>query len=189
MKRLVIFDLDGTLMNTFSPEIGRPMWEKHYNKPFPHIGWWGRKESLDTEAFDIKPFPNVLSQLEREKNIPDTSVIILTSRMEKLRSEVENVLNLNNIVVDDIILKKGRESKGDVILKIKKYNPELKEIIVYDDFMEKDARKIAEYTNINDQLPDDVEYTLYFVDNDKISLLESNDVLLKMVHEEFGKLN
>lgn len=188
MKRLICFDFDGTLINTFNPEIGKPMWQDHYNKPYPHLGWWGRKESLDTDVFNIKPFPNVLAQLEKERATPDTIVIILTSRMEKLRPEVENILNLNNIVVDEVILKSGGEGKGDVILKIENYNQDLEEIVVYDDFMNKDPRKIAEYTKINNLLTDNVEYTLYFVDNDSISLLESNNKVLNIIQEEIKKI-
>lgn len=112
MKRLVVFDIDGTLLDTYSPEIGKLMWEKYYNKNFPYKGWWGRKESLDTDVFNIKPFPNVLAQLRKEQATPDTSVIILSSRMEKLRPEIEKILNINNIVVDDIILKYGSADKG-----------------------------------------------------------------------------
>ena len=186
MKRLIIFDLDGTIINTFGPEEGKPMWEKYYNEIFPYKGWWSRKESLDTDVFDIKPFPNVLAQLEKEKATPDTSVIILTSRMEKLRPEVENILKLNNIVVDDVILKHGNEGKGDIILKIENYNQDLKEIVVYDDFMDKNPEKIAEYTKIKDKLSDDVQYHIFYVENGKISLLESSNILLKMIHEELG---
>ena len=186
MKRLIIFDFDGTLINTFSPEDGKLMWEEYYNKIFPYKGWWGRKESLDTNVFDIKPFPNVLAQLEKEKATPDTSVIILTSRMEKLRPEVENILKLNNIVVDDVILKHGNEGKGDIILKIENYNQDLKEIVIYDDFMDKNPEKIAEYTKIKDKLSDGVQYHIFYVEDDKISLLESSNILLKMIHEELG---
>lgn len=188
MRRLVIFDFDGTLIDSPEKEIGMKTWEEKTGQPYPHVGWWGRKESLDTNIFDIKPFPNVLAELENEKNIPDTSVVILTSRMEKLRPEVENILNLNNIVVDDVLLKRGGEGKGDVIMNILRYNPDLKEIIVYDDFMDKNPKKVAEYTKINDELPDDVEYTLYFVDKDRIGLLESTNIIRRMVYEELGKL-
>jgi hypothetical protein len=118
MKRLTVFDFDATLINTFSPEEGKPMWEKFYGKPYPHKGWWGRKESLDTNVFDIKPFPNILSILRKDMADPDTTTIILTSRLEKLRPELENILKLNNINVDELITKKGREDKGDIILKI-----------------------------------------------------------------------
>jgi len=188
MKRLAVFDFDGTLINSPDKENGMRLWKEKNGEPYPHRGWWGRPESLDTTLFNIKPFPNVLAQLIKEKNTPDTSVIILTSRMEKLRSEVENVLDLNGIVVDDVILKKGNEGKGDIILKIENYNPDLKEIVVYDDFMDRNAEKIAEYTKIKDQLLPDVNYTLYFVDNGNISLLESSNILLKMIHEELGSV-
>ena len=195
-KRLIIFDLDGTLCDTPEPNTGKKLWEKHYNKPFPHKGWWGRKESLDTDVFDIKPFPNVLKQLEKEKKRPDTKVIILTSRMEKLRPEVEKILALNKIVVDEVILKRGNEDKGDVILKIENYNQDLKEIIVYDDYTDKNAEKIAEYTKIQDKLSDDVKYELNFVDDDEISPLvtegsisfESTSKLLDIINEEITKI-
>ena len=188
MRRLAIFDFDGTLIDSPDKENGMRLWKEKNGQPYPHKGWWGRKESLDTTLFDIKPFPHVLAQLEAEKAVPDTKVIILTSRMEKLRPEVENVLNLNNIVVDDVILKHGNEGKGDVILKIENYNQDLKEIVVYDDFMDRNPEKIAEYTKIKDQLSPDVEYTLYFVNNDSISLLESTNTLLKMIHEVMEQL-
>jgi hypothetical protein len=186
MKRLAVFDFDGTLMNSPEKEVGIPQWEKVKGQPYPYKGWWGRRESLDTEVFDIKPFPLVLAQLEKEKATPDTQVIILTSRMEKLRSEVEKILDANGIVVDDVILKRGNEDKGDIILKIEKYNQDLKEIVVYDDFADRDAGKIAEYTKIKDLLKPDVQYTIYYVNNDSISLLESSNSLLKIINEEIN---
>lgn len=196
MKRLAVFDFDGTLMNSPEKEIGISQWEKVKGQPYPYKGWWGRRESLDTDVFDIKPFSQVLSQLEKERATPDTQVIILTSRMEKLRPEVEKILNMNNIVVDDIILKRGNEDKGDILLNIQKYNPDLMEIVVYDDYTNRDAGKIAEYTKIKDQLPPDVNYVLYYVDNNRISLLEgsgsvsfeSTNKLLKIINEEINNL-
>lgn len=188
MKRLICFDMDGTLLNTFSPEEGKPMWEKHYNKIFPYKGWWGRRESLDTDVFDIKPFPKILAQLKKDQATPDTYVIILTSRMEKLRPEVENILNLNNIVVDDVILKRGGEDKGDIILRIENYNDDLQEIIVYDDFMNGNSEKIAEYRKIENLLSDNIQYHLYIVNNDRISLLESTDILKTIINEEIQKI-
>ncbi len=119
MKRLCVIDFDGTLIDSPELETGKLAWEKHYNKKFPYKGWWGRKESLDTDIFDIKAFPSVVAQLNREKNIPDTKVLFWQQEGKRLRSEVENVLKLNGIVVDDVILKRGNEGKGDVILKSK----------------------------------------------------------------------
>jgi len=184
IKRLCIMDFDGTIMNTPEPEEGKRQWEEKMGQPYPHNGWWGRPESLDTTVFDIKPFPNVLAQLEKEKATPDTKVIILTSRMEKLRHELEKVLSLNNVIVDEVILKRGNEDKGDIILKIEKYNQDLKEIVVYDDFAGGMQNKIAEYTKIKDKLSPDVQYDIYYVNNDRISLMETSNILLRMINEE-----
>ena len=196
MKRLAVFDFDGTLIDSPEKEEGKKIWAQKTGQPHQYKGWWGRKESLDTSVFDIKTFPSVVAQLDKEKNTPDTDVIILTSRMEKLRPEVQKILDDNDIVVDDLILKRGREGKGDIILKIENYNQDLEEIVVYDDFMNKDAGKIAEYTKIQDQLSDDVRYDLYLVNKGKISLLEGDGVvnfestskLLDIIQEEIIKI-
>lgn len=188
MKRLVVFDFDGTLFNSPEKESGKKIWKEKTGKDYPHVGWWGRKESLDTDVFDIKPFPNVLNKLEKEKDIPDTQVIILTSRMEKLRSEIEKILDNNNIIVDDVLLKKGGKGKGEVILKIADYNPDLEEIIVYDDYMNKNEEKIAEYIDIKDKLSNNIKYKLLLVDNDKITKLEeSKKKISEIINEEIIK--
>jgi len=194
MKRLVIFDFDGTLIDSPEKESGKIEWEEKTGQPYPYDGWWGRKESLDTTVFDIKAFPTIKKQFEQEKATPDTEVVILTARMEKLRPFIEEILQNNKIVADDVILKRGGESKGDVIMNIVKYNPDLKEIVVYDDFMKKDAAKIAEYTKIQDDLPEDIHYHLFYVDDGKISLLEGAGIvsfestrkLLDLIQEEIN---
>ncbi len=184
MKRLAIYDFDGTLIDSPEPDPGKQIWKEKTGEEYPHKGWWGRKESLDTDVFEIKPFPTILAKLKADMADPDTSTIILTSRMEKLRPQLENIMSLNGIVVDDLILKKGNETKGDVILNIDRYNEDLEEIVVYDDFANMDERKIAEYTNIKDKLSDGVQYHIFRVDSGETFLMESTNNLLKMIHEE-----
>jgi len=188
MKRLAVYDFDGTLMNSPEKEEGIPQWEKVRGEKYPYKGWWGRPESLDTNVFDIKSFPSILNQFNKDKGNPDTVVVILTSRMEKLRPQVENVLKLNGIEPDELILKKGAEDKGDIILRIENYNQDLKEINVYDDFAGGMQDKIAEYTKIKDKLSSDVQYNIYYVDNDRISLMESTNKILEIIQEEINNL-
>lgn len=188
MKRLAVYDFDGTLIDSPEPETGKPQWEKVKGEPYSHKGWWGRKESLDTEVFDIKPFPNILAKLQADMADPETSTIILTSRMEKLRPQLENILKLNGITVDELITKRGGEDKGDVILKIENYNQDLEEIVVYDDFAGKRPEKIAEYTKIKDLLLPKVQYHIFYVENDTTQLMESTNILMKMIHEEIINL-
>ena len=94
MKRLAVYDFDGTLIDSPEPEVGKKQWEEKMGQPYPHVGWWGRRESLDTDVFDIKPFPNILAKLQANMADPSTTTIILTSRMEKLRPQLENILRL-----------------------------------------------------------------------------------------------
>ena len=188
MKRLAVYDFDGTLIDSPEPLEGKKQWEEKMGQPYPHVGWWGRKESLDTDIFDIKPFPNILAKLQNDMADPDTTTIILTSRMEKLRPQLENILKLNGLTVDELITKRGREDKGDVILRIENYNQDLKEIVVYDDFAGKKENKIAEYTKIKNKLSDGVQYHIFYVENGGIQLMESSNIILKMIHEEINKL-
>lgn len=187
MKRLAIYDFDGTLIDT-PEEEGKKQWEEAKGMPYPHQGWWGRKESLDTDVFEIKPFPDILSKLNSDLN-SNTHVIILTSRREKLRNEVENILNLNGIVVDDVILKRGNESKGDVILRIAKYNPDLEYVVVYDDFANDTPRKIKEFTDIKDELVSKgIEYNIIRVVDGRVSnMVESTNILNFMIQDEVLK--
>lgn len=188
MNRLVAYDFDGTLIDSPEPNPGKDVWLKKKGEPYPHQGWWGRKESLDTEVFDIKPFPNILKKLRDDVAAPNTHVIILTSRREKLRPQMENVLKLNNIHVDEVIMKRGNEGKGEVLLNYLKNNPKLKEIVLYDDFAGGVEDKIKEATVIRDQIPEDVDYHIYNIVNGKLDrMLESTNILKFMISDEVLK--
>ena len=52
MEFLVVFDFDATLIKTTLPDVGKGMWSSHHGIEYPHVGWWGRKESLDSDVFD-----------------------------------------------------------------------------------------------------------------------------------------
>jgi hypothetical protein len=190
MKKLCVMDFDGCLMNTPSPEEGKPMWSEKKGIPYPYAGWWGRAESLDTEVFDIKPFPNIHMQLKKDVVNPNAHVIILTSRLEKLRPQVEEILSNNGIVVDDVVLKRGNETKGDVILSYLKRMPDLIKIDIYDDFAGGEEKKIREFTDIKDRIPDGIEYNIYYVEEhgDSFELMESSNNILNIIQEELRNL-
>ena len=189
MKKLAVYDFDGTLMNT-PEEEGKEQWSRVKGMPYPHVGWWGRAESLDDEIFDIRPFPNIHSQLKKDVVNPNTYVIILTSRREKLRPQVEKILDDNGIAVDDVILKRGNETKGEVILSHLRRMPDLKKIDIYDDFAGGEERKIREFTDIKDQIPDNIEYNIYYVEDrgDTFHLMESTNNVLNIIYEELRNL-
>lgn len=188
-KRLCCYDFDATLIASPEKEEGMQQWSKVKGVPYPHIGWWGRAESLDTEVFDIKPFPEILKRLNADKNANDTHVIILTSRLEKLRPMLEKVLNINGIEVDEVVMKKGAEDKGDVILRYVEANPDLEYVVAYDDFAGGKEDKIREYTKIKDELEEKgIQYNVVRVNDGRVgAMVESTNILFHMIHEEILK--
>jgi hypothetical protein len=185
--KLCCYDFDGTLMDTPEPEWGKPMWKEKTGEEYPHKGWWGRRESLNTDVFEINPFPSILSLLKKDMSDPETMTIILTSRLERLRPQVENIMRLNNIHVDDLIMKRGEADKGDEIMKLVQQNPELEHIVVYDDFAGAKENKLAEYTKIENQLPENVQYDIFYVDEGNTTLVESTNPVLSIIREEIIK--
>jgi hypothetical protein len=186
MKRLAVFDFDGTLINSPEKESGKIEWSEKTGQPYPYQGWWGRPESLDLNVFDIKPFPSVLHQLKKEIVLPNTYVIILTSRMEKLRPQVEAVLNKNNIKVDRVDMKRAEGDKGKKVLRYVQQMPDLKVINVYED---RDT-DIASYEAIRNQIPEGIEFNIYIANKGTLALTESSRShnLLCIIQEELKKI-
>ena len=133
IKRLIAFDMDGCLINSPMPDTGKKIWKEKTGNDYPFLGWWGRKESLDLNVFDIKPFTSMYQQYKKEKSTPNTYVIVLTSRMEKLRPEVQAILDANNIYVDKLDMKYNGLTKGERVLEYINNFPDLVEVSVFDD--------------------------------------------------------
>lgn len=119
ITKIAIFDFDGTLMNTPQAEEGKKQWEIKTGKPYPHIGWWGRQESLDTDVFNIKPIVSTILDYNIEIDDPNTLVIMLTGRLPKQAPQVENILNDYNIVFDEYHYKEDGDTLKSKINTIK----------------------------------------------------------------------
>jgi hypothetical protein len=182
IMRLQVFDFDGTLMQTISPETGKGDWKRIKNKKYEPKGWWASPISLDLDVFNIKPFKSVLAQLKKEKATPKTYVIILTSRLESLRPEVQEVLDKNNIQVDKLDMKYSEETKGEKILEYINQFPYLREISVYDDR----AVDIDSYKSIINKIPRRIIFNIYLANHGNLSLTESK--LIKIINEEIKKI-
>lgn len=191
IKRLVAFDMDGTLINTPKQSEGKKQWKKVKGKEYPRVGWWGRKESLDLDVFDIKPYPLIYKQLLKEQSTPDTHVIVLTSRRKELRPEVQAILDKNNIHVDGLEMHGDDDlpDKGAKILRFSRYMPDLEEISVYDDR----NTDIESYKGIIDELPENITFNIYVAKDGNFSLLgnqsKSVETVINEVILEFGKIN
>jgi hypothetical protein len=51
ITRIAIFDFDGTMIDTDTPNSGKPLWKKEFGFEWPFTGWWGRPESLDSRIY------------------------------------------------------------------------------------------------------------------------------------------
>jgi hypothetical protein len=136
ITKLGVYDFDGTLMNTPLPEYGMTEWFKKTGTSYPHKGWWGRKESLNLDVFNIKPINRVENAFRNDHLSPDVSTILLTNRQHKLLPEVMLLLNKYNITFDHYLLKKGDVEKGERLINILSQFPDLKEIELWDDNFE-----------------------------------------------------
>lgn len=185
IKILHAIDFDGTLCNSPEPEEGKVTWEDVTGEEYPHIGWWGRKESLDTDVFEINMFDDIVNIVRREELNEDSYVFVLTNRIEKLKPEVQNILNLNGVRVDFVDTKRNGKNKGERILEYLETFPDLEEINVYDDR----PKEIDSFKSVIDKMPSNVTFNIYLANKGNLTLIGSNNKneLSSIIKEEIIK--
>jgi len=112
ITKISIFDFDGTLMRTPHPEEGKKEWETFHNEDYPHIGWWSKPESLDDAVFNIEPIESTVDDYIKEKENPNTIVIMLTGRLPHHHDQIVELLLLHNIVFDEYHYKETGDTLG-----------------------------------------------------------------------------
>lgn len=107
IKKLTIWDFDGTLVDTPLPEEGKKIYKQKTGKDWPHAGWWGQPLSLDTSIFDMPTVPSVIADYEKEKTNPSTMTVMLTGRMVKLGDLVRKILADKHLTFDEYHFNRG----------------------------------------------------------------------------------
>ncbi len=158
ITRIAIFDFDGTLIDTDTPESGKALWQKEFGFEWPFKGWWGRPESLDSRIFfqkdpklmpgvkekglsknifDNNPISKTLTAYKEQSSRPDTLTILLTGRHSGVGQLVTDILNDKGIKFDDYIYKTGNldtaDFKVEVLNKLVDKNPMVKEMEIWED--------------------------------------------------------
>lgn len=137
--KLVIFDFDGTLVDTPLPEDGRHIFEKKTGKPWKHEGWWAKEETLDLNIFDIPTIPMVIEAYDREVLNENSHMVMLTGRLAKRETLVENVMKVlehHNLKFDEYHFNNGGKtevSKYKTLLEILNKNQSITEIEMFED--------------------------------------------------------
>jgi hypothetical protein len=136
ITKLAIFDFDGTLVDTELPETGKLIWLEKTGKVWPHVGWWGKGDSLDTEIFDNKLIKSVKEAYDIVKTEPETLNVMLTGRRLVLAKEVNKILKLHDLVFDEHHFNTGGATevcKMRTIEKLLKNYPDVEEISIWED--------------------------------------------------------
>lgn len=115
---LNFFDFDGSLIDSPVPDPGKTKWAEHHGKTYPHLGWWGKEESLDMNVFDIKPKDVAHEAYLHHSKEPTTHNYILTSRIPRLKDKLKAILDANDIKMKEILCAKGSLNKGQRIVEI-----------------------------------------------------------------------
>ena len=190
IKRLHAFDMDATLLDSPMPEPGKEIWKKKKGVEYPHLGWWGKLESLDPEVFDIKLFDKVASLMREYSSDPESYVMILTNRLPKFESRISEILAENGIRVDRIDTKRDYKNKGQRLLYYINYftissaSSELEEVNVFED----DDKNISELLQIRDQIDNAIDFNVYKADSGNLTLVTTSNKLVEIVNQELAKL-
>ena len=137
--KLKVFDFDGTLVDTPLPEEGKKLYKRKTGEEWPHIGWWGKPESLDMSIFDMPVVKSVIDDYEKVKEDEDAMIIMATGRRTALASLVKQILDIKGLEFDEYHYNTGGATevvKMRTIERILAKNPKIKDIEIWDDRLE-----------------------------------------------------
>ena len=123
-------------MDTPLPEEGKREWKEKTGSPYPHRGWWSKRESLDTEVFNIQPIKSTIRDYVIENDVPNTYMVMLTGRLPNQKDQVENILHSYDIVFDEYHYKDDGDtlkSKLNTIVSLLNRFPNVELIEMYED--------------------------------------------------------
>jgi len=134
--KLSVFDFDGTLVNTPTPnDENKAIWKEKTGEEW-RGGWFGNRDSLRMDVFDMPTIPGVISDYKREAADPNSLVIMLTGRIPQVSEYVEAVLNDKGLKFDDYLYNDGGDTEKVKVRHMEmilKYNPDIREIELWDD--------------------------------------------------------
>lgn len=139
IKKIAVFDFDQTIAYTPLPEEGKVEYKNKTGKDWSYSGWWGKKESLDDDIFDIGVNKKVVEDYKENSGNDKILVVLLTGRIKKLSGEVEHILNKHNLHFDEYHYNDGGSTdkfKLSVLDKLIKKYENVEYVEMWDDRIE-----------------------------------------------------
>jgi len=164
IKKLSFYDFDGCLVNSPEPEEGKRIYKEKTGNDYPHKGWWGRKESLKSDIFNINYNEEVYQKYLEDSKEPSTMSVLLTNRMIKLSDEIIKILDDFNIKFDDYSFKSGSKEKVDRIKFYLTIHPNVKIIDIYDDR----EKELVAFRQLKKEFSDKYQINIHAVENGEI---------------------
>ena len=163
ITKAYIFDMDGTLLDTPLPDMGKMMYSTVMNRVYPHQGWWSRIESLLPE-YDIQPIDEVHIEYQRASTDELGLTVMLTNRMEHLRACIEKLVGNLGLSFDIASFKEKEDKRNKLVraLDIMREYPNITEVEVWEDMKD----HIMDYSKIWDSMPG-VKATIHYVGDDR----------------------
>jgi len=127
IKKLVIYDFDGTLFKSPDDKEGKEIYEEETGEPWPFKGWWGRNESLLPPIVPQKPDPHwyiqdVVSNQKKDSEDPNAKVVLMTGRPFQIKNRVMEILDHAGISFDNTFFAGQSGTKGSGTFEIKSNN-------------------------------------------------------------------
>jgi len=183
IKKIVFIDHDGSLMNVPMPDTGRILWKEKTGTEYPHKGWWGQPDSLNTNVFDIEPFQSVENILKKENANPSSYTVLLTNRIPKFESIIKNLLNSMGLHFDLYSFKSDNRDKKERILEISSKFPSLEEIKVFDD--QNDQIEILK--TLKYDVDETIKVEVYQANNGQLNLVEKHQRIKFLIKKGIKK--
>ena len=158
IKTIWITDMDGTLINTATPDWGKPLFTEVTGEVWPHKGWWGRVESMDPTIFPNDVIPKMQAEYDKVKDDPTVLKVVMTGRMEKRFSTlVKEVLESKGFKFDVFALNTGGRTEMVKIKQmgdLKMVHPNADKMVLFEDREEhfKTFEKFGESLDIDFEL-------------------------------------
>ena len=133
-EELHVFDFDGTLVETPTPTDGMEEFERRTGTRWPHVGWWGRAESLEPPlTMGVGP---ALEEYRESVMREDVVRVMMTGRRSKLKDSVEAVMRVFDIECHEHIFNGTGHStlvykQNELRRLVKKYKP--KRVRIWED--------------------------------------------------------
>ena len=123
-SRIAIYDFDGTLFNSPSPDAGRIRYKEITGFDYPHIGWWGRIETLSHPLVPEIPSDewyrnDVISHYHDDRSCSNTNLILMTGRTYKFQSRIMQILDARKLKFEQYFFAGKRDTQGSNGLEIK----------------------------------------------------------------------